>query len=652
MPGELNRLALIDIQNGKLDEALAKLLAAEKKDPGFPNTYINRGIIYSQLQNYSQAVSCFESALWRMPQRYRPKSEIAEVRLKLAQAQFELGCKEDKISRHDATLKTINALEGGLDGNEPGELLTATEKLKQEVAKIYSAWVQKLFPNITEEKSDTKSSTENKRELKDGNLDAMIADPETQFQMGRYSEAIKQYQKILKKFDHPLIYLNLAKIFITIGLFDYALKFLQRSLDLSKNEKINASIYVNFGLCHRGLKNYDTAIKYCEQAIELAKNLDEANYHLGLIYVAQGIIPLALHFLQVSLQNNYNPAQEKIAQLRNTIQQQIKQKTQIVRESKDTKDSKEHKKSITLDNKTETSSTTTTSTTTAETNTAETKDAKSVSLGLKIEGIEYLEPIAIGSVSVVWRALRIKDNQEIAVKQLSCSDGPGDEDFSYEEKFFAAIGNNSPYVVHWFATLKVPHCLVLEWVPRTLYTVLTTETVSWDIRFQIAKDITNGLHVIHDKNWLHRDLKSTNILITNEYRAKLADFNLSGSQDEWIDTGTENFKAPEVPKTGCTVKSDTYMLGGVFYEMILPDGKYQQPFHELIADFSGNYLIHNIRKAKAAKQQPEIPSSCHPKLAKLISLCWDLDPDKRPTTAKVLESLEVKEESAQNLKLT
>jgi len=53
------------------------------------------------------------------------------------------------------------------------------------------------------------------------------------------------------------------------------------------------------------------------------------------------------------------------------------------------------------------------------------------------------------------------------------------------------------------------------------------DTFSWDQRFKIAKSITRGLVCIHSRRVLHRDMKSLNILLDKDMKAKISDFGLS-----------------------------------------------------------------------------------------------------------------------------
>ncbi|KAK9092011.1 hypothetical protein Syun_026922 [Stephania yunnanensis] len=104
------------------------------------------------------------------------------------------------------------------------------------------------------------------------------------------------------------------------------------------------------------------------------------------------------------------------------------------------------------------------------------------------------------------------------------------------------------------------------------------EPLSWSTRMQIALDSARGLEYIHEHTvpvYIHRDIKSANILIDKNYHGKVADFGLSkltavgsvSSQTRLV--GTFGYMPPEYAQYGdVSPKIDVYAFGVVLYELI------------------------------------------------------------------------------------
>ena len=89
----------------------------------------------------------------------------------------------------------------------------------------------------------------------------------------------------------------------------------------------------------------------------------------------------------------------------------------------------------------------------------------------------------------------------------------------------------------------------------------------------VALDIAKGMVKLHGGNWVHRDLKSKNVLINEQWRACVADF---GETTEVMRRGTPMYMAPEqlMADTALALKIDVYAFGVVLWELIT----WQLPF--------------------------------------------------------------------------
>ncbi|KAL1320302.1 hypothetical protein AAHE18_14G047100, partial [Arachis hypogaea] len=104
------------------------------------------------------------------------------------------------------------------------------------------------------------------------------------------------------------------------------------------------------------------------------------------------------------------------------------------------------------------------------------------------------------------------------------------------------------------------------------------DSLSWPIRVQIALDSARGLEYIHEHTvpvYIHRDIKSANILIDKNFRGKVADFGLTrlteygSSSLQTRLVGTFGYMPPEYAQYGeVSPKIDVYAFGVVLYELI------------------------------------------------------------------------------------
>ncbi|XP_062190729.1 probable serine/threonine-protein kinase PBL11 [Phragmites australis] len=105
-----------------------------------------------------------------------------------------------------------------------------------------------------------------------------------------------------------------------------------------------------------------------------------------------------------------------------------------------------------------------------------------------------------------------------------------------------------------------------------------TQPLSWAMRVSIAVDVARGLFFLHgqDNPVIFRDLKSSNVLLDSDYRAKLSDFGLARNgptgDKSHVSTrvvGTRGYAAPEyIAKGHLSVKSDIYSFGVVLLELL------------------------------------------------------------------------------------
>ncbi|CDY41582.1 BnaC05g43190D [Brassica napus] len=183
--------------------------------------------------------------------------------------------------------------------------------------------------------------------------------------------------------------------------------------------------------------------------------------------------------------------------------------------------------------------------------------------------------------------------------------------------------------------------------PRSL-TILT-----WDLRLRIAQDAARGLTYLHEQmefQIIFRDFKSSNILLDENWKAKLSDFGLArlgpseGLTHVSTDVvGTMGYAAPEYIQTGrLTYKSDVWGYGVFVYELITgrkPVDRNKPKGEQKLLEWVRPYLS-DTRKFNLIldpRLEGKYPLKSVQKLAVVANRCLVRNPKARPKMSEVLE---------------
>lgn len=201
--------------------------------------------------------------------------------------------------------------------------------------------------------------------------------------------------------------------------------------------------------------------------------------------------------------------------------------------------------------------------------------------------------------------------------------------------------------------------LVYEFIPNgTLYQHIHDPSeefpLSWELRVRIAREIAGALAYMHSAASApiyHRDIKSTNILLDEKYRAKVSDFGTSrsvGVDETHLTTrvlGTFGYLDPEYFQSSqFTEKSDVYSFGVVMVELLTGEKAVSAIRAEEGRGLAAHFLhsleenqLFNILDARVLKEgkQDEILA-----IAELCRRCLHMNGKRRPTMKEVEVELE------------
>lgn len=149
----------------------------------------------------------------------------------------------------------------------------------------------------------------------------------------------------------------------------------------------------------------------------------------------------------------------------------------------------------------------------------------------------------------------------------------------------------------------------------------------------LAMDIAAGMTHLHSANILHRDLKSGNIMLDCQGRAKLCDFGLScfirPDGEPTAETGTYRWMAPEVIRhEKYSFPADVYSFGIVLWEM-----------HARAKPFDDMTPIQAAFGVAKNNLRPVIPPHLSRPMKALLTRCWHPNPTNRPTFEDILQAL-------------
>ena len=263
-----------------------------------------------------------------------------------------------------------------------------------------------------------------------------------------------------------------------------------------------------------------------------------------------------------------------------------------------------------------------------------------------------------GGQGTVYKGMLI-DGKIVAVKKSKVIDEGKLEEFINEVVILSQINHrNVVKLLGCCLETEVP-LLVYEFIPngtlsQYLYEQNEEFLATWNIRLQIATEVAGALSYLHlaaSTPIYHRDIKTTNILLDDKYKAKVADFGTSRSiavDQTHLTTvvqGTFGYLDPEyLQSSQFTEKSDVYSFGVVLVELLTGEKAISSTRTKECRSLA-TYFIHSMEENKLFdiidaqvmkdSKQEEIIA-----VANLAKMCLNINGKKRPTMKEVAMQLE------------
>ena len=190
-----------------------------------------------------------------------------------------------------------------------------------------------------------------------------------------------------------------------------------------------------------------------------------------------------------------------------------------------------------------------------------------------------LEKIGEGGMGVVYKALDTKLNRTVALKFLAphlTEDPKAKERFRREAQAAAAVDHSNICTVHEIDEVGGQIFIAMAYVEgQSLDKKIVAGPLALEEALDIAIQIAGGLQAAHEKGVVHRDIKSSNLMLTPQGQVKILDFGLARLADQTRLTqtatvvGTPSCMSPEQAQRQPTDRrADVWSLGVVIYEMI------------------------------------------------------------------------------------
>ncbi|GKE14008.1 tyrosine-sulfated glycopeptide receptor 1, partial [Tanacetum coccineum] len=263
--------------------------------------------------------------------------------------------------------------------------------------------------------------------------------------------------------------------------------------------------------------------------------------------------------------------------------------------------------------------------------------------------------IGCGGLGIVYRAT-LTNGKKLAVKKLSVDVGLISKEFKAEVEALSTAQHKNLVSLRGYCIDDGCQFLIYSYMENGSLEYWLHEktdgasTLDWPIRLKIAQGASCGLAYLHQVYIVHRDIKSSNILLDKEFEAYMADFGYSRMIQPYSThvttelVGTLGYIPPEYSQAWkATFKGDIYSFGVVMLELL--SGR--RPM-EIFRPEGSRELVMWVQQLRIEGKQNEVfdpvltGNGCEVEMFQVLDLackCVNETPSKRPSINEVVDWL-------------
>lgn len=258
---------------------------------------------------------------------------------------------------------------------------------------------------------------------------------------------------------------------------------------------------------------------------------------------------------------------------------------------------------------------------------------------IRWEDIKVGEEVGQGSYAVVYHGLW--NGSDVAIKVYFGKDYSEGTLLDYKKEIDIMRRLRHPNVLLFMGACYSQErlAIVTEFLPRgSLFKILHRSKQVLDIkrRLKMALDVARGMNYLHRRHppIMHRDLKSSNLLVDKNWTVKVGDFGLSKLKHATFLTaksggGTPQWMAPEVLRNDpSNEKSDVFSFGVILWELMTVS----IPWANLNA-------LQVVGVVGFMDRRLDIPEGLDPRILSTITDCWQTKPEFRPSFQDIIQRM-------------